>query len=225
MEFIREDSTYHKYYDEFEVLLKTGMRVSEFCGLTKSDVNFENRRIHVEHQLVRERGGKYYVEKTKTECGIRFIPMTEEVYQSLRNIIANRRKSKTEMIIDGYRDFLLIDKDEHLKVALHIENEIRWAMKKYQKLHSDTPLPHITPHVYRHTFCTNMTNAGMDIKTLQYIMGHSDVGVTLNVYIHASYDRAVEQMAKIVDFERATRKTPYSQGCLTTAGQRRATCM
>ena len=53
----------------------------------------------------------------------------------------------------------------------------------------------------RHTFCTNMANAGMDIKTLQYVMGHSDVGVTLNVYTHASYDRAAEQMAKILDFK------------------------
>ncbi len=80
MDFIREDKTYCKYYDEFIVLLGTGMRVSEFCGLTKSDLDFENRRIRVDHQLVRERGGKYYVEKTKTECGIRFIPMTDDVY-------------------------------------------------------------------------------------------------------------------------------------------------
>ena len=48
-----------------------------------------------------------------------------------------------------------------------------------------------------------MANAGMDIKTLQYVMGHSDVGVTLNVYTHASYDRASEQMAKILDFKEA----------------------
>lgn len=67
MGFIREDKTYTKYYDEFVVLLGTGMRVSEFCGLTKSDLDFGNRRIRVDHQLVRERGGKYYVEKTKTE--------------------------------------------------------------------------------------------------------------------------------------------------------------
>lgn len=46
-----------------------------------------------------------------------------------------------------------------------------------------------------------MANAGMDIKTLQYVMGHSNVGVTLNVYTHASYDRAVEQMSKILDFK------------------------
>ena len=90
-------------------------------------------------------------------------------------------------------------------MALHIENEMRWAMKKYQKLHPDKPLPHITPHVFRHTFCTNMANAGMDIKTLQYVMGHSDVGVTLNVYTHASFDRAAEQMAKIIAFKGAAR--------------------
>ncbi len=74
MGFIREDKTYTKYYDEFVVLLGTGMRVSEFCGLTKNDLDFESRRIRVDHQIVRERGGKYYVEKTKTECGCRFSP-------------------------------------------------------------------------------------------------------------------------------------------------------
>ena len=203
MSFIREDKTYAKYYDELVVLLGTGMRVSEFCGLTKSDLDFENRKIRVDHQLVRERGGKYYVEKTKTECGCRFIPMTEEVYRGLKNILANRKRLKTEMIVDGYSSFLLLDKDDKLKVALHIENEMRWAMKKYKKQYPDIPLPHITPHVFRHTFCTNMANAGMDIKTLQYVMGHSDVGVTLNVYTHASYDRAAEQMAKILDFKEA----------------------
>lgn len=201
MDFIREDKTYCKYYDESVVLLGTGMRVSEFCGLTKNDVDFKSRKIRVDHQLVRERGGKYYVEKTKTECGCRFIPMTDEVYNSLQNIIAHRKAVKTEVLVDGYSGFILLDKNDKPKVALHIENEMRWAMKKYKKLHPDKPLPHITPHVFRHTFCTNMANAGMDIKTLQYVMGHSDIGVTLNVYTHASYDRAAEQMTQMIDFK------------------------
>ena len=200
MNFIREDKTYSKYYDEFVVLLGTGMRVSEFCGLTMSDLDFESRKIRVNHQLVRERGGKYYVEKTKTECGCRFIPMTDEVFRSLQNILANRKRVKSEIIVDGYSGFLLLDKNDMPKVALHIENEMRWAMKKYRKLYPNDSLPHITPHVFRHTFCTNMANAGMDIKALQYVMGHSDAGITLNVYTHASYDRAAEQMVKLVDF-------------------------
>lgn len=97
--------------------------------------------------------------------------------------------------------FLLLAKEDKPKVALHIENEMRWAMKKYNKLHPDQPLPHITPHVFHRTFCTNIANAGMDIKTRQYLMGHSDVGVTLNVYTHTNYDRAAEQMAKIIDLK------------------------
>lgn len=48
----------------------------------------------------------------------------------------------------------------HLVYLERIENEMRWAMKKYQKLYLDRPLPHIMPHVFRHTFCTNMVNAG-----------------------------------------------------------------
>ena len=74
-------------------------------------------------------------------------------------------------------------------------------MKKYEKLNPDHPLPHITPNVMRHTFCTKLANAGMDVKSLQYVMGHSDVGVTLNVYTHANYDRAEEQMTELIEFK------------------------
>jgi len=199
LEFMRTDKVYRKYYDEMIVLLETGMRVSEFCGLTKKNIDFENRRIQVDHQLVRERGGKYYVEQTKTESGCRYIPMTDNVYHSLQNILENRTKLKREPVVNGYGGFLLIDKNGRPKVALHIENEIRWGLKKYAKLHPDKPLPHITPHVLRHTFCTNMAHAGMDLKNLQYLMGHSDASVTLNVYTHPNYDLAAAQLRNIVD--------------------------
>lgn len=205
MNYIRTDKTYSKYYDEFVVLLETGMRVSEFCGLTKKDLDFENRRINVDHQLVRERGGRYYVEETKTASGCRFIPMTDATCQSLKNILAHRPKVRKEPMVDGYGGFIMLDKNGNPKVALHIENEMRWAMKKYKKLHPDKPLPYITPHVFRHTFCTNYANAGMDIKNLQYLMGHSDAGVTLNVYTHASYSHAASQMVQIKEL--AAQKT------------------
>lgn len=199
MDFVKNDKTYAKYYDEFFVLLNTGMRVSEFCGLTKADLDFKKRRIRVDHQLLRDRDGSYHVEKTKTESGCRYIPMTELVYQSLKNMLKNRPTPKTEPMIDGYSGFIMIDKNGNPKVALHIENQMRWGLKKYKKQHPDTPLPNITPHVLRHTFCTNMAHAGMDVKNLQYLMGHSDVSVTLNVYTHASYDKAADQMAQIIE--------------------------
>lgn len=199
LSFIKNDKTYCKYYDEFVVLLNTGMRVSEFCGLTRKDLDFNNRKINVDHQLVRERNGKYYVEKTKTQAGCRFIPMTNEVFQSLKRIIENRPKLKIEPFVDGYTGFILVDKNGNPKIALHIENEIRWSLKKYKKLFPNKPPIIVTPHVLRHTFCTNMINAGMDAKKLQYLMGHSDVSTTLNIYTHMGYEKASEQMLKIYE--------------------------
>ena len=114
------------------------------------------------------------------------------------SVLKKRRKPKERFNISvQISGFILLDKDNKPKVALYIENECRWAMSKYKKLYPDVPLPHITPHVFRHTFCTNYANSGMDIKNLQYLMGHSDASVTLNVYSHANYNNAENQMLKI----------------------------
>ena len=200
MTFVKEDPHYSRYYDEFNVLLGTGMRVSEFCGLTKDDLDFENRKIFVGKQLVKENKGTYHVEKTKTESGVRYIPMTDAVYESLQNILKNRKKPKKEMMVDGYTGFILLDQKCNPKVALHLDHHMQWTMKKYRRTRNE-PLPTITPHVLRHTFCTNMANAGMDLKSLQYLMGHSDAGVTMNVYTHASYAHAEQTMQKILKFD------------------------
>lgn len=197
MGFVKGDKTFCKYYDEFVVLLNTGIRVSEFCGLTSKDLDFNNRRICVDHQLVREKNGKYYIEKTKTQAGCRFVPMTNEVFQSLKRIMEKRPRLKVEPFIDGYTGFILIDRNGNPKVALHIENEIRWSLAKYKKLFPNKPPIVVTPHILRHTFCTNMMNSGMDAKRLQYLMGHSDVSTTLNIYTHMGYEKASEQMLKI----------------------------
>ena len=113
--------------------------------------------------------------------------------------------------VDGYCGFLFLDRYGNLKVSHHIQTEIRFALKRYAKLYPDKPLPNISPHVLRHTFCTNMANAGMDVKNLQYIMGHSNVNVTLNVYTHTTYDRVAEQMAEIVDFKSISKRADYEQ--------------
>lgn len=72
MNFIEGYNTYSKYYDEFVVLLETGMRVSEFCGLTRKDLDFKNRRIRVDHQLVRERGGNTTLRKPRQAADAAF---------------------------------------------------------------------------------------------------------------------------------------------------------
>ena len=105
-----------------------------------------------------------------------------------------RPKPLKEPIVDGYSDFLLLDKDQKPKVALHIENSIRWGLSKYKTLYPESPLPNITPHVLRHTFCSDMVRAGMDLKSLQYVMGHSEINITLDVYTHANENDVAKSM-------------------------------
>ena len=68
-------------------------------------------------------------------------------------------------------------------VALHWEKYFQHIREKYNKIYKKE-LPVITPHVARHTFCSNMAKSGVNPKKLQYIMGHSDIGVTLKTYTH-----------------------------------------
>lgn len=212
LDFVKNDSTYRKYYDEFIVLLGTGLRVSEFCGLTLQDIDFDEMRIKVERQLARTRSGKFYVEKPKTKNGVRYIPMSPEVCESMQNIVQQRYSGGPEIIIDGVVGFLLLDRSHRPKVALHIENELRWCMKKYQKRYPNKKLPKITPHVLRHTFCTNMARNGMAIKNLQYLMGHSDVGTTLNIYTHSRYEDAAKEMLNIRVIDTDTKQNERRTG-------------
>ncbi len=195
--FIRESRHYSQYYDEIIILLGTGMRVSELYGLTRADLDFEARRIKVERQLTRTRHCEYYVEKPKTASGERYIPMTDEVYLAFQNAVQRRKQPKVELLIDGHTGFLFLDKDGKPKVAMHLEHVMKRIVDRYNDAHEDK-LPSITPHVLRHTFCTEMANSGIDLKSLQYLMGHSDAGVTLNVYTHASYEAAENAMRKAV---------------------------
>lgn len=62
-------------------------------------------------------------------------------------------------------------------------------------------MPNITPHVCRHTYCSNMAKSGMNPKTLQYLMGYSDIAVTLNVYTHIGLDDATEELRKLEEMK------------------------
>ena len=187
LSFIQADEHFSRYYDGIYILFHTGLRISEFCGLTIGDIDFKEMRINVDHQLQRKRDMTYVVEPTKTTSGTRMVPMTKEVADCFRRILANRIKPKVEPMIDGYTGFLFLDKNEMPMVALHWEKYFKHILDKYNSIYK-VQLPKITPHVCRHTFCSNMAKSGMNPKTLQYIMGHSDISVTLNTYSHVGFE-------------------------------------
>ena len=196
LEFVKNDKHFCRYYDGIYILFNTGLRISEFVGLVKSDIDFENGKIKVDHQLQRKRDMEYIIEDTKTPSGVRYVPMTDEVKECFQRIIENRKKPKTEPMIDDKCGFLYLDKNNMPMVALHWEKYFQHICEKYNSIYK-VPLPKITPHVCRHTFCSNMAKSGMNPKTLQYIMGHSDIGVTLNTYTHVGYEDAQKEMERV----------------------------
>ena len=197
LRFIKEDKHFCKYYDGIYILFNTGLRVSEFVGLTVNDIEFDKQRIKIDHQLQRTRNMEYEILTPKTEKGERYVPMKGEVADCFRRIIQNRKHPKIEPMIDGYSGFLFLDKNDMPMVALHWEKYFQHIREKYNSIYK-VQMPCITPHVCRHTFCSNMAKSGMNPKTLQYIMGHSDIGVTLNTYTHLQFEDALEEMKKVV---------------------------
>ncbi len=197
LRFIKEDKHFCKYYDGIYILFHTGLRVSEFVGLTINDIEFDKERIKVDHQLQRTRNMKYEILTPKTEKGERYVPMQKDVADCFRRIIQNRKHPKIEPMIDGYSGFLFLDKNDMPMVALHWEKYFQHIREKYNSIYK-VQMPCITPHVCRHTFCSNIAKSGMNPKTLQYIMGHSDIGVTLNTYTHLQFEDALVEMKKVV---------------------------
>lgn len=113
--FMEQDTVYRKYRDEVIILLGTGLRISEFCGLTTA-LDFKNRQINVDHQLLRDADIGYYIETPKTKNGIRQIPMSREVYQALKRVLKNRGNA-APFSVEGYKNFLFLKNDGMPKVS------------------------------------------------------------------------------------------------------------
>lgn len=92
---------------------------------------------------------------------------------------------------------MYLDKNGMPYVALHWEKYFQHITTKYNKIYKEE-LPKVTPHVCRHTYCSNMAKSGMNPKTLQYLMGHADIGVTLNTYTHVGLEDAKQEMRRVL---------------------------
>lgn len=192
--FLWNDETYSKYFDMFALLLFTGVRVSELCGLTVSDLDFENRRIFINKQL-KKREGKYFIHLPKTKAGNRSIGMNDNAYYCFKHLLENRNAPMEEPVVDGYSGFLFFTQDGKPMVGENISSKMAWAEKKYNKQHPNNPITHVFPHRFRHTFCTEYMDK-MSLKELQAVMGHETPTQILTVYGHANKKLAAEKMAK-----------------------------
>ena len=195
IEFISNHGWFRHIYDDVVILLNTGMRVSELYGLTFKDVDLKNRRINVNKQLHRI-DGKYVVLPPKSKAGNRILAMNDATRKAFMHKRAEVRP-KVEYAIDGCTGFVFINHFGLPKTRRDLEGSMRGVRKKHIELGLGE-LPQITPHVLRHTFCSRMVEKGMNVKTLQLVMGHSDISTTLDVYTHKKPDDVAKEMEQYI---------------------------
>ena len=113
--------------------------------------------------------------------------------------------------IGPYSGFLFLDEDGMPLVAMHWEHRFNHMVKRYNEIFREQ-MQNITPHVCRHTYCSIQARAGMYPKTLQYLMGHSDISVTMNTYTHLGLEDAVDEMNRMQQLESARKEQEALSG-------------
>lgn len=205
--FLNSSKRTSRTKDIVVVLLETGLRISELCGLIVSDINFDMRSLRVMRQMLYSKiEGKYrsYIHVPKTQAGYRAIPLSPSAIQSLHNLIANADLS---VEVNGISGFVMARNGSECR-ACNVQARLRNICRKIQE---NSPLfPKITPHVLRHTFCTNLFRLGINPKYIQKIMGHTNISTTLDVYTHMEYEvieRQIGELGSSISFNGSSHRT------------------
>ncbi len=189
LEFLKNGSNYYsKYYDLIAVLLGTGLRVGEFMGLTWDEIDLEKSCINLRHQLIYDdRSDKrtYAISSLKNGTP-RVIPLCSTLVKIFQRRLEHYVAEGPT--INGVNGFIFLNNAKRLYQRRVLNGIFHKIVVKFNETHTDITLPHISAHVFRHTFCTRIIELNMDLKAVQEIMGHSNAKVTLDVYTHLNQE-------------------------------------
>lgn len=211
VEFVANSEIYNHWLPLFTAFLGTGCRVGELIGLRWQDCDFENDVISINHNLIyrQTESGKCEMSITtpKTSAGIRTIPMLPEVRKAF---MTERKKQMAQggnsTVVDGYSGFIFLNRESYVHNPMTINRAIVRIYKAYNleetelaKKEKREPvlIPHFSVHNLRHTFCTRFCENETNIKVIQEIMGHSDIGTTMNIYAEATESKKQESFKNL----------------------------
>ena len=168
------------------ICLYTGLRVGEICALKWENIDLEKRELQVKYTLQRiydenQKRTKISLDTAKTKTSIRKIPISNKLYNILIKLKNNYNDD----------DFFLTGSSKKFIEPRNYLNIFKNYLKKI-KLKTSYKF-----HILRHTFATHCIEVGMDIKSLSEILGHANVQITLNIYVHSSYKRKKKFLEKL----------------------------
>ncbi|MCD8051270.1 MAG: site-specific integrase [Clostridiales bacterium] len=204
--YVSKSKIYRHWLPLFTVFLGTGCRVGELIGLRWCDCDFESRSISINHNLiyrVQDNGHcEMHITTPKTSAGCRTIPMLDEVRKALlQERLRQMQEGFSTAEIDGYSGFVFTNRFGNVYSPAAINRAIVRIYTAYNeeeteraKLERREPvlIRHFSVHNLRHTFCTRFCENETNIKVIQEIMGHSDIGTTMNVYAEATESKKRE---------------------------------
>lgn len=209
--YIANSAEYRGWYPLFTVMLGTGCRIGEVLGLRWQDIDFKNRTININHNLVyrAQDDGTCInrVNSPKTSAGIRIIPMLDEVFDAfLEEYQYQKVIGFSTDEIDGYSGFVFCTGEGKVYLPGMINRTIHSICADYNKEeaakaeeeHRDPVLlPHFSCHHLRHTFCTRFCENETNLKVIQEIMGHADISTTMDVYAEATQEKKKASMTAL----------------------------
>lgn len=179
------------YEYQYRFLLQTGLRTGEMVGLRWSDVDLENRLLTINRSMeYKHSTGEWRIGELKSKSGYRTIPLTEEAVEILK---LQKQKNRTFIVIlMEWADIVFL-----CKKGTPVKNSTYDTM--LFKLCDKAGIDRFSMHVLRHTFATRCIEAGMKPKTLQTILGHSNTGITMNLYVHTTEEQKHKEIDLVAD--------------------------
>lgn len=186
-----EGATGQSYENQYRFVLQTGLRTGELVGLKWDDIDFENRTLTISRTMeFRYKVGEWRVGPPKSKSGYRTIPLTDEAIRILK--AQKEKNSKIKVINMEWADqVFLCGKGEPVKNSAYDTALFKICDK--------VGIKRFSMHVLRHTFATRCIEAGMMPKTLQKILGHSNIGIMMNLYVHITEDEKNKEIDLVAD--------------------------
>lgn len=175
-------------YRHFLFVLQTGVRSSELRGLRWDDMDFANRIIHIRRNVTYDsRNNRFITGELKTKSGLRDIPMTRTAYNLLMDIKHMQSNRKQKIVSFEFSDHVFLNSNNRLIINSNYD-------KFLDRLCRKAGIERISMHTLRHTFATRCIESGMKPKTLQKILGHANISMTMNLYVHVTDDEKEKEM-------------------------------